>query len=121
MEKLTHSEEEAMLVYWKLGTGTIKEVLKQYPQPQPPYTTLASITKKLEAKGYLEATVVGITHVYRPLVSEEAYKSNSLSRIVDNFFGHSLQNLITFYAEKEKISVDELKDVIKLIEKGRKQ
>ncbi len=120
MEKLTHTEEEAMLVLWKLNEGTIKDVLDQYSQPRPPYTTLASVIKKLEAKGYLEASMSGNTNVYRPLISEEAYKSGYLSGIVDNYFGHSFQNLITFFAEKEKISVKELKEVIDLIEKGKK-
>jgi BlaI family transcriptional regulator, penicillinase repressor len=121
MEKLTHSEEEAMLILWKLGIGAIKDVLNEYPVPRPPYTTLASVIKKLEAKGYLETRLYGNTNVYTPLVSQEEYKSSFLSGIVDNYFGHSFQNLITFFAEKEKISVDELKDVIRLIERGKRK
>lgn len=119
MEKLTHSEEEAMLLLWKLNTATIKEVLDQYPQPRPPYTTLASVVKKLEAKGYVEAKMAGNTNVYSPRVTQEAYKNGFLSGIVDNYFGNSFQNLVTFFAEKEKISVAELQEVIRLIEKGK--
>ena len=40
MEKLTHQEEEIMLVIWKKKRGIIKDFLEQLPEPQPPYTTL---------------------------------------------------------------------------------
>lgn len=51
MEKLTHQEEEIMLVIWKKKRGIIKDFLEQLPEPQPPYTTVASIVKNLEKKG----------------------------------------------------------------------
>jgi len=50
MEKLTHQEEEIMLVIWKKKRGIIKDFLEQLPEPQPPYTTVASIVKNLEKK-----------------------------------------------------------------------
>ena len=53
MEKLTHQEEEIMLVIWKKKRGIIKDFLEQLPEPQPPYTTVASIVKNLEKKGFL--------------------------------------------------------------------
>ena len=55
MEKLTHQEEEIMLVIWKKKRGIIKDFLEQLPEPQPPYTTVASIVKNLEKKGFLSS------------------------------------------------------------------
>ena len=42
MEKLTHQEEEAMRYIWKIGMCCVKDILKCYPEPGLPYTTLAS-------------------------------------------------------------------------------
>lgn len=55
MEKLTHQEEEIMLVIWKKKRGIIKDFLEQLPEPQPPYTTVASIVKNLEKKDFCRA------------------------------------------------------------------
>ena len=55
MEKLTHQEEEIMLVIWKKKRGIIKDFLEQLPEPQPPYTTVASIVKNLEKKDVCRA------------------------------------------------------------------
>ncbi len=46
MEKLTIQEEEAMIYIWELGSCFVKDIVAKYPQPAPPYTTVASIIKK---------------------------------------------------------------------------
>lgn len=43
MEKLTIQEEEAMIYIWELGSCFVKDIVAKYPQPAPPYTTVASI------------------------------------------------------------------------------
>ena len=50
MEKLTHQEEEAMRYIWKIGMCCVKDILKCYPEPGLPYTTLASIVNNLKRK-----------------------------------------------------------------------
>ena len=50
MEHLTQQEETAMRRLWALGDGTVKDLLEQYDEPVPPYTTLASVVKNLERK-----------------------------------------------------------------------
>ena len=59
MEKLTHQEEEIMLVIWKKKRGIIKDFLEQLPEPQPPYTTVASIVKNLSQIFFQEFLFVG--------------------------------------------------------------
>ena len=67
MEKLTHQEEEAMRYIWKIGMCCVKDVLKCYPEPRPPYTTLASIVNNLKRKGYVTAVVLEIPIFFSPL------------------------------------------------------
>jgi predicted transcriptional regulator len=120
MDKLTPQEEEAMRIIWSNGQGVIKEFLDKYPEPQPPYTTLASIVKNLHRKGFLDAKLYGNTYVYSPRIKEEEYKNKFLSRIVDNYFDSSYLNMVTYFAKKQQISTEELKNIIRMIEKDQK-
>ena len=47
MEKLTMQEEEVMRWIWQIGPCFVKDILAKYPDPKPPYTTLASGTQKV--------------------------------------------------------------------------
>lgn len=115
-ERLTFQEEEAMRRLWAIGDGTVKDLLAGYDEPRPPYTTLASVVKNLERKGYVKARRVGNTYLYRPLRAEKDYKRWSLSRIVDDYFGHSCKELVSFFVEEKALSADELRELLHMIE-----
>jgi predicted transcriptional regulator len=67
MEQLTTQEEQLMLYVWEKGKGFIKDYRTMYPgEPKPPYTTVATIMKKLENKGYVSSRLYGNTYEYRP-------------------------------------------------------
>ena len=68
MEKLTLQEEEAMIYIWELGNCFVKDIVAKYPDPKPPYTTVASIVKNLERKKYVTATRIGNTYQYLSLI-----------------------------------------------------
>lgn len=116
MEKLTQQEEEAMQLIWKTGEGFIKEFLKEHPAPKPPYTTLASVVKNLEKKGFLSSKKLGNSYRYTPLIKEEEYKKRFMNGFVSNYFKNSYKELVAFFASEEKISADELKEIIDMIE-----
>ncbi|HEX5551879.1 MAG TPA: BlaI/MecI/CopY family transcriptional regulator [Chitinophagaceae bacterium] len=117
MEKLTWQEENAMQVIWQMGTGFIKDYLEKYPEPRPPYTTLASIVKNLEKKGFVRGKKYGVIIEYTPLVSEKAYKKKFMTGFVKDYFENSYKDLVTFFAKEKKISPEELKEIIEMIEK----
>jgi len=117
MEKLSQQEEQAMQVLWKIKAGVVKDILEMYPEPQPPYTTLASTMKNLEKKGFVKSRRYGNVYWFEPLVSEESYTEKVLSGIIDNYFQSSYQSLVAFFARKEKISSNDLQEIVRLIEK----
>ena len=117
MEKLTHQEEELMLIIWQQGKGFVKDFMARMEEPLPPYTTVASIVKNLERKGFVQSKRYGNTYEYTPFVDENEYKSKFLSRIVNNYFENSYKEMVCFFAEKQKISAEELQEIIRLIEK----
>ncbi len=117
MEKLTFQEEEIMLIVWQQQQGAIKDFLNKMTDPKPPYTTVASIVKNLEKKGYVHARRYGNTYVYSPAIDENDYKNRYLSGVVRNYFENSYKEMVTFFAKKQKISAEELQEIIRLIEK----
>ena len=119
MEKLTPQEEGAMQAVWKKGEGSVKSFLEEMDEPKPPYTTLASTVKNLEKKGYLLNRLVGNTYLYRPAITEEEYKKKFLSGVVRSYFDNSYKELVSFFVEQKKLSADELKEIIHMIE-GKK-
>ncbi len=119
MEKLTPNEEEAMQAVWNSETGTIKEFLDLIPDPKPPYTTLASTVKNLERKKFIAGKKVGNTFCYTPLIKEEEYKKTFMGAFVNNYFSNSYKELVSFFASQEKISAEDLKEIIQMIEKGK--
>lgn len=116
MKKLTAQEEEAMLIIWKIGEGCVKDFLDQYPEPQPPYTTLASVVKNLEKKKFISSRKIGNVYLYQPTVKQDEYQQTMMSGVVKDYFQDSYKELVTFFAKEQKISSDELKEIINLIE-----
>ncbi|MCW3467564.1 BlaI/MecI/CopY family transcriptional regulator [Chitinophaga nivalis] len=119
MEKLTQQEEAAMVAIWKAGKGFVKDFLEVHAMPAPPYTTLASTIKNLEKKGYLESRKVGNVYEYTPLIAEEVYKQKFMNGFVKDYFSNSYKELVSFFAKEKKISPEELKEIISMIEKGK--
>lgn len=119
MQKLSVQEEEAMQVIWGCTSGFIKDFLDAYPEPKPPYTTLASVVKNLERKGFVSAEKLGNSYRYRPLIAAKDYTQRFMSSFVTNYFANSYKELVTFFAEEKKVSTDELKEIIQLIEQPK--
>ena len=119
MEKLTIQEEEVMIYIWELENCFVKDIVAKFPTPAPPYTTVASIVKNLERKQYVRATRVGNTYQYAPLIRESEYKRTFMSGFVRNYFENSFKEMVSFFAKEQKISTNDLKDIIKMIEKGK--
>ena len=118
MEKLTNKEEEIMRVLWDLKKAFVKEVLAELPDPKPHYNTISTIIRNLEEKGYIRHEAFGKTHRYQPAVTREEYRKSFMQKTISNYFGNSYKNVVSFLAKEEKISVNELKEIIDLIEKG---
>jgi len=121
MEKLTHQEEGVMLHIWKLKECVVKDILNEMDEPRPPYTTVASIVRNLEQKGYLNSKKYGNVWVYSPKIDENEYKKTFMSGFVKHYFENSYKELVSFFAKEDKISPSELEEILRMIEKGKKR
>lgn len=116
IEKLTSKEEEIMRVLWKLEKAFVKEVMPHLEE-EAHYNTVSTMVRNLEEKAYVGYNAFGKTHQYFPVVSQEDYSSSIVNTTTQRFFEGSYKNLVSFFAENEKISADDLREIIQLIEK----
>ena len=115
-QELTNREEDVMRVLWKLKKAFVKEIKSELNEGLS-YNTVSTITRNLEEKKYVGHQVYGNTHQYYPLVTQEKYQLKVLNQTADNFFKGSYKNLVSFFAENQKISQQDLEDIIKAINK----
>lgn len=116
MKKLTNKEEELLKILWRLEKAFVKEIQAEFKNESPHYNTLSTLVRNLEEKGYVDHKAYGNTHQYFPLISKEEYRSRFINSTLDDYFSNSYKSLVTAFAQQEKISVDELKEIITHIE-----
>lgn len=105
-----------MRVLWKLEKAFVKDIKASLDESLN-YNTVSTIVRHLESKAYVGHTAFGKTHQYYPLVSQEDYQLKVLNQTTTNFFKGSYKNLVSFFAENEKVSKKDLEDIIKMINK----
>ncbi len=116
MEKLTQKEEELMKLFWKHGAMFVREIVELYPEPRPHFNTVSTFVHLLEDKGYVSHEKIGNTHRYYAVIDEKQYSKNSLSDVISHCFKNSYVSAVSALVEEDKISVDELRELISRIE-----
>lgn len=112
MKKLTQKEEEVMSVLWQLKKAFVKEVVDKIPGEKLHYNTVSTVVRRLEEKGYVNHEVFGNTYRYRPAIKKDEYSIFYMNKAIKRFFDDSYTNLISFFIEKEKISKEELSQIV---------
>lgn len=119
LEKLTAQEEEVMLHIWKLGSCFVRDILNDMNEPRPPYTSLASVVKNLEKKKFVEAKKFGPITQYTPIVKARAYQRNCLAGVVKDYFTGSYKEMVSFFVHDQKLSKEDLQELIRQIEEKK--
>ena len=123
--QLTKAETQVMNVLWGLPEqrGFIQDIIDQYPEPKPAYTTILTFMKILTDKGFVKPEKIGKANRFMPLVSKEDYTYFYITDVKDTFFEGSFANLVSFFVQKEHYSeeeMSELKQLMKTIEEKNK-
>jgi BlaI family transcriptional regulator, penicillinase repressor len=111
MKELTRAEEQIMQVMWQIGKGFVNDILEQLPEPKPAYTTVSTIIRILEKKGFVSYKAYGKTHEYYPLVSKKQYARSRITNLLGNYFGNSVPSLASFLTHEENLSLEELEEI----------
>ena len=116
MLKLTIKEEELMLYFWERGAMFVKDIVALYDDPKPHFNTISTMVRTLEAKGFLDHEAFGNTYRYRPIISQEEFSKGVLGSVVTRYFENSYKSVVSALIDEEKISGEELEELIRKIQ-----
>lgn len=119
MIKLTQKEEFAMDLFWDKGPLFVKELMDYYEEPKPHINTVSSVVRSLEEKGLLTHEAFGGSFRYSPALSREEFGQETVKGVVGKYFSNSYMRAVSALVKDEEISLDELKALVKMVEKGK--
>ena len=105
-----------MQALWQLDKAFVKEILALLPKENH-YNTVSTIVRNLEDKGFVGHTAYGKSHQYFPKVSKEEYTKRFMNLATKRYFNDSYKSMVSFFAKEEKISAEELREILEIIEK----
>ena len=117
IKALTRGEEDIMQYIWQLGRCTVSNVLELMPEPKPPHSSVSSIVRILERKGFVDHKAYGRTYEYFPIISKEDYGRRNVISLIKDYFNGSPSELVSFLVNKEETSVEELQQLIEDLKK----
>jgi predicted transcriptional regulator len=113
---LTGTELEMMNVIWRIGPCSVAQVQEQLsPRRELAYTSVSTIVRILEQKGYAASKKEGRGHVYQASVSKEEYQQMSLKQLVRNVFDGAPSTLVRRLFETETLSSADLAEIKTLL------
>uniref|UniRef100_UPI003217408F BlaI/MecI/CopY family transcriptional regulator n=1 Tax=uncultured Draconibacterium sp. TaxID=1573823 RepID=UPI003217408F len=116
MKTLTKAEEQIMQILWDLKEGVAKQVVDGFGENKPAYTTVATVLKVLEKKGFVGSRKVGNVNLFSPKISKKAYTGFQFSALLKNYFNGSFPKMATFFAKENNLSINELEEMLKITE-----
>lgn len=121
--QLTRAEMEVMSILWDCGKDmTTHEIIEQYPEPKPAYSTIATFLKILLNKGFIGSKKLeggGKTLVFSPLMTRDEYTNRVMKEVKSSFFGNSLKSMLSFFVKQEEVSEEDLKEIMEMINSNK--
>jgi BlaI family transcriptional regulator, penicillinase repressor len=115
MKALTKAEEQVMKYLWKLGRGYLKDIVAQYSDPAPAYTTVSTVVNVLVKKEFIGFETHGKSKEYCPLISKADYAKESMQGMMHTFFNDSPKQFASFFTQESELSIEELKELQDMI------
>lgn len=115
---LTKGEMQVMNILWDMQRGAcVADIQRQFPEPQPAYTTIATFLKIMEQKGFVEKRKGGSgkTFVYSPLLTRERYRRLVIDDVKNTFFGGSVKSLVSFFAEEDELTQEDVNEILAIL------
>jgi len=116
MNTLTKAEEQLMQFLWEKRTAFTKDLIEAYPDPKPASTTVLTLLKRMQEKGFVGFKEYGKSREYYPLVEKDKYFSKQVGEMIKDFFNDSAMQFASFFTEKTDLSEKELEDLRKIID-----
>jgi predicted transcriptional regulator len=110
--QLTKAEEQVMQYLWKIEEGIVQHVRDCFMEPKPSRTTVSTILRILETKGFVDHKANGRIYTYYPLISKEDYSKHQLFGMMKNYFNNSFASMASFFAKESDLSIQEMEALL---------
>ena len=117
MKKLTDKELMIMEALWEHGEQSIRDLINNLPGPAAHFNTIATYVRRLELHGMIcHKELSAKFYLYDAAVSREQYINAIHKENVNKFFGGSYMGFISKLVKEHDVSIDELKELIRVVE-----
>ena len=113
--QLSNRELDVMTVLWDLGSATVSEVRERVPDDLA-YTTVLTVLRILESKGFAGHEQEGKAYRYHPVVARENVEASAVRRLVSRMFRDSPEVLLTHLVANRSLSRTELERLRQLVD-----
>jgi predicted transcriptional regulator len=118
---LTETELEMMRVLWSLGRGSVHDVLAGLSSERDrAYTSISTMLRILEKKGFVKSVKDGRAHVYEPIVPRADYEARTLKHMVESVFEGSRLGLVRQLLGQADVRPEELEELRRLLDRSQK-
>ena len=114
--QLSNAEEQLMQFLWKQKRAFMKDLIEAYPDPKPAQTTVATLLKRMQDKGFVDYKQMGRSREYFPLVKKSDYFGKQVKGMIQNFFNNDAAQFASFFTESTDLSKEELQKLRNLID-----
>ena len=111
-KSLTKAELNLMNILWDKQQASVNEIIEALPEPKPAYTTVLTVMQVLTKKEVVRFERQGKANVYIPLLSRERYLHGFMDDTRESLFNGSAKMFLSFFAKHEKISRQELEEIL---------
>ncbi|MFC4231526.1 BlaI/MecI/CopY family transcriptional regulator [Parasediminibacterium paludis] len=119
--KLSKTEEQLMELIWNHEKVFLKDLIEHHPEPKPATTTVATLLKRMQDKGFVGYNVFGNSREYFALVTKSDYFSKHVKGIIKDYFGNSAMQFASFFTTTSNLSAEELEELKMIIDKEIKR
>ncbi|NBA89151.1 BlaI/MecI/CopY family transcriptional regulator [Emticicia sp. CRIBPO] len=113
---LSKAEEQLMELIWKQEKVFMKDLIDLHPDPKPATTTIATLLKRMQDKGFVGYTLFGNSREYYPLIQKTDYFSRHVNGMIKNYFDNSPMQFASFFTTATNLSAGELEELKKIVE-----
>jgi BlaI family penicillinase repressor len=114
---LNPQELAIMKVVWRLGTATVRDVYEALREERPiAYTTVMTMMRILDGKGYLEKELVDRAHVYKPTKARQQVVGAMVKDFVDRVFDGASESLLVHLAKDNRLTAKQRKKLEELVD-----
>lgn len=120
MKTLTKAEEQIMQIIWQKEKCLVRDIIDDLGDPDIPITTISSVVRILEKKGFVGHKAYGKTHEYFPLVPRDDFAKSGIKSWINNYFNGSPKQLVSFLVTENELKIKDIDQLMKQLENMKK-